>query len=276
MNCYEMKQQARRERLENASERASERARAAFARGDMSEAATGIPFGQPILVGHHSEGRHRRVIARADAAMRKGCAEHDLAKALKQKADAVGKGGISSDDPDAIKKLKAKIADAEKAQALMIAGNKALRKTLKKHDADTPEALAMLTELLDDEGAKHAASLMTPDFCGRRGFASYMTTNNNANIRRMKLRVEQLEKASRRETKETEFQGFTVIENADENRVQFIFEGKPSPEIRAIMKNNGFRWAPSQNAWQRQLTNSGIYSAKRAIKSIKGVNDEKI
>lgn len=32
----------------------------------------GIPAGQPILVGHHSEGRHRRDLARADNHMRKG------------------------------------------------------------------------------------------------------------------------------------------------------------------------------------------------------------
>jgi|SRR5450755_4721239 len=34
-----------------------------------------IPMGQPILVGHHSEGRHRRDLARADSHMRHGLEE---------------------------------------------------------------------------------------------------------------------------------------------------------------------------------------------------------
>lgn len=34
-----------------------------------------IPPGQPILVGHHSEGRHRRDLARADSHMRRGLEE---------------------------------------------------------------------------------------------------------------------------------------------------------------------------------------------------------
>ncbi|HAO14890.1 MAG TPA: hypothetical protein DDE71_04930, partial [Tenacibaculum sp.] len=40
-------------------------------RSDLSESATGIPFGQPILVGHHSEKRHRRTIEKAHRAMDK-------------------------------------------------------------------------------------------------------------------------------------------------------------------------------------------------------------
>ena len=27
----------------------------------------------------------------------------------------------------------------------------------------------------------------------------------------------------------------------------------------------GFRWAPSENAWQRQLNNAGIYAARRIL-----------
>lgn len=29
------------------------------------------------------------------------------------------------------------------------------------------------------------------------------------------------------------------------------------------MKSNGFKWAPSQGAWQRQLTKNAIYAAGR-------------
>ncbi|WP_143132963.1 DUF3560 domain-containing protein, partial [Brucella cytisi] len=75
MNAYEQKQENRRARLEAAAGRAEARAVFAYKRADMSEAATGIPFGQPILVGHHSEARHRRTIEKADRAMRASIAE---------------------------------------------------------------------------------------------------------------------------------------------------------------------------------------------------------
>lgn len=51
-------------------------------------------------------------------------------------------------------------------------------------------------------------------------------------------------------------------------RVQLVFDDKPVAEIRDIAKQWGFRWAPSQGAWQRQNTANGRYAAKQAIKAI--------
>lgn len=65
--------------------------------------------------------------------------------------------------------------------------------------------------------------------------------------------------------KVNEFPGFKVIENYDMDRVQFVFPDKPSAEERAMLKGAAFKWAPSQGAWQRQLTNNAIYAAKRII-----------
>jgi len=96
----------------------------------------------------------------------------------------------------------------------------------------------------------------------------YLTTNNNANIRRMKQRVEQLERNSNRETTEKEFDGFKIVENTEENRIQFIFDGKPPAEQRKVMKSNGFRWSPSNGAWQRHLNGNGRYAAKYAVKEL--------
>mgnify|MGYP000567974511 CR=1 FL=1 len=49
--------------------------------------------------------------------------------------------------------------------------------------------------------------------------------------------------------------------NEGENRLQLFFEEKPSEEQRRELKSNGFKWAPSQGAWQRQLTKNAIYAA---------------
>lgn len=50
--------------------------------------------------------------------------------------------------------------------------------------------------------------------------------------------------------------------NQEENRVQILFDGKPDANIRSELKHAGFRWAPSQGAWQRMLNHDGIYAAK--------------
>src|SRR5947207_1571026 len=71
--------------------------------------ADAIPFGQPILVGHHSEKRDRRFRARIDGKFRKGIALHKKAEDLKHRAASVGTAGISSDDPEAIEKLREKV-----------------------------------------------------------------------------------------------------------------------------------------------------------------------
>ena len=54
-----------------------------------------------------------------------------------------------------------------------------------------------------------------------------------------------------------------MVVNTDENRLQIIFDGKPDADLRAELKSEGFRWAPSQGAWQRQLTDNAFRAARR-------------
>jgi hypothetical protein len=76
--------------------------------------ASAIPFGQPILVGHHSEKWDRNYRRRIHNNYDKGFQELDKADYYRQKAEAVdNNNAISSDDPDAIKKLKAKLEKLE-------------------------------------------------------------------------------------------------------------------------------------------------------------------
>ena len=55
--------------------------------------------------------------------------------------------------------------------------------------------------------------------------------------------------------------------------MQLLFDEKPSDEQRATLKANGFRWAPSDKAWQRQLNQNAFYAANR-IDFIKPENGE--
>lgn len=58
-----------------------------FERADLREEKSGIPLGQPILVGHHSERRHRRVIEQAHNAMDKAVEFNKKAAEHQNKAD---------------------------------------------------------------------------------------------------------------------------------------------------------------------------------------------
>lgn len=66
---------------------AEKRSNDAYKKADLSESATGIVFGQPILVGHHSEGRHRKTLERADNAMRKSIEESGKAEDYERRAN---------------------------------------------------------------------------------------------------------------------------------------------------------------------------------------------
>src|SRR5688500_20121050 len=104
MNNYEAKQQARRERY---AELAAKKQAESDALADRSlSLASVIPMGQPILIGHHSEKRHRNHLKRIDATMGRAVEAAGTADHYAQKAAAAGSGGISSDDPEAVVKLR--------------------------------------------------------------------------------------------------------------------------------------------------------------------------
>lgn len=69
--------------------------------------------------------------------------------------------------------------------------------------------------------------------------------------------------------KEEEIEGVKIIHNTDLDRLQLLFNGKPTPETISLLKKNAFRWSPRQGAWQRQLTPNAIYAANKVLETIK-------
>lgn len=102
-------------------------------------------------------------------------------------------------------------------------------------------------------------------------YGSYTLSNSLANLRTAEKRLEELKKAKETPTAAADDlkNGFCkVIRNTDIMRLQLVFSGKPDDETRNILKSNGFKWAPSQKAWQRQLNNNAVYAAKRVFSSL--------
>lgn len=202
-----------------------------------------------------------RAKEKQNAARDRNMEEYNEIRGLLDKMKSVGHGGIQSDDPNAIEKLREKICNAEVMQEHMKIVNAYYRKhkTLEGCDA------------LNDKEIREITASMARDWrTDPSPFASYELTNNNANIRRMRERLEQLEKEKNTETKEHDINGIRVVENTEAMRIQLFFPGKPDDATRTLLKSNGFLWAPSVGAWQRQLTSNGRYACKMVLKQIAG------
>lgn len=194
-----------------------------------------------------------------NAASDRNLAEFNEIQGILKKIENIrcGKEIIKSGDEDAVEKLEKKLKELKEAQDKMKAANKAIRMK------DTEKGEGKLKELGFSE--EQIKELRKPDFCGRIGFPSYALQNNNANIHRVEGRLARLKETKENGTRETGNRFFKVVRNTELMRLQIIFEGKPKPEVREILKNNGFRWAPSQSAWQRHLNGNSEYALKKVI-----------
>lgn len=119
-------------------------------------------------------------------------------------------------------------------------------------DALGPENFEKYTALPLNKAA--AKALFIKNCFGGIGFESYQLKNNNANIRRVKQRIAELEAQADDETTEQEKYGVKIVDNVDENRIQLFFPGKPSQTTRTALKRNGFRWSRYNVCWQAYRT----------------------
>lgn len=178
---------------------------------------------------------------------------------------------VKSDDPEVLDFLRAKLAGLEEAHALMVSANAYYRKnkTLEGFEGIPADTMAWITRpgVYLPGGRNGDGSPLA--FYGKP-FPTYELTNSNANIKRVKQRIETLEAVKASKSIEEEHDGYTYREDAEAMRVQLRFDGKPDDETRALLKRNGFRWAPSQGVWQRQLNDNGKYAAHRVMEVLDG------
>lgn len=231
MNTYEQKIETKRERYQELAEKAQTESNDAYKQ--HKKIANLIPFGQPILVGHHSERGHRSALKKINNLMGKSIELQDKAEYYERKAEGYGKHGISSDDPEALTKLKEKLAKQQEEHKAMIDHNKKARKT------------------------------------GGEICPAYMLSNSNGRMKATKQRIKQLEaKATRQPIEPIKGSGWTLTESLEENRFMFTFDSIPEPETRKILKGRGFKWSPTRNAWVRMITANGRYATKQIIKEL--------
>ncbi len=249
---YEEHREARIERLESRAVAAQAKSTATY------EAAHSImkhiPPGQPILVGHHSERHHRRDLDRIDNNMRMSVEADEKACYYAARAEAAANNtAISSDDPEAVEKLQAKLERLQAGQTMM----KAINAYYRKHKTldDCPELTPELRQRIEN-------SWSMGWYVGIP-FPPYALSNNNAEINRIKKRLKALRRVDEMEHTEIEFDGGVIVTNEDINRVQIIFDSKPDEAMRRELKSWRFRWSPREGAWQAQRTPVYLHRAKR-------------
>lgn len=238
---YQDRREERADRLEQRA--AAAEAASAAAYKTAHDIGHNIPMGQPILVGHHSEAHHRRDLDKIDRNMHKSVAESEKASYYQGRAEAARSNKtISSDDPDAVQKLTDKLTKMQAAQDR----DKAMNAHYRKH-----KTMKGFDGISDDHAARADAQLAeqdaSPYSTGRHlPVPSYILSNRNAEMNRLKKRLSQLQKVDEMGHVEIPFDGGVLLTNEDVNRVQILFDDKPDDDTRAVLKSNGFRWSPAR------------------------------
>ena len=190
--------------------------------------------------------------------------EYKTIEAILDKIKSIGTGPVDLTDPHARELLNDQLQKLQKK----LEDDKALNAYYRKHKSFegfpgiNPETAAKLSaDFADTRQRCPWIDKPIPD---------YELTSLRGKIKRVQARIAELDKLQQAQAEPdpaTDYDGFQLIRNAAENRLQIIFDEIPDPDMREKLKSNGFRWSPRNKAWQRQLTEN----AERAARSILGI-----
>lgn len=166
---------------------------------------------------------------------------------------------IMSGDDDAIERLEKRIEYCAEMQRIMKEGNKIIRSKKLTHEEK-------VTELMKFKVKESAArNWLEPDDCGHYGFPPEFIRSNNAELRRLRKRLAELQpikEAAIEHYGDLYEDGVSVEDNPPENRVRIFFIGKPDDATIKDLKEHGFRWSPTKECWQ---TYRNVHSITKAM-----------
>ena len=194
--------------------------------------------------------------------------EYQQIEAILDKIKGIGTGPVDLADPHARQILTSQLTAYEKELEDCKAANAYYRKH--KTLDGCPGIRVKDLDWLTRSGVFNAGANGTPLELYGCPFPAYHLQSVRGYIKRVQARLAELDKleaARANPDPATDYDGFQLIRNAAENRLQIIFDEIPGPDMREKLKSNGFRWSPRNQAWQRQLTDN----AERVAKSILGI-----
>jgi hypothetical protein len=224
----------REEWAEKARARSAARFTAAHTLADQ------IPLGQPILVGHHSEGRARRDAERIHTNLGAGVAEGKLAEHHDSKAAGLAgqlDRSVFSDDADAIEQLTARIAEREAECERVKALNVAIRREMR---AGLAEGWLDRIGATEAERAAISANVRT-HWKHEPVFPAYVLANLRGRIAADRERIKAIEARRARVAGAEEAPGGVLVEG--DAYVRVTFAEKPTRKELDALKAAGFRWS---------------------------------
>lgn len=238
----------RRERLERKAERREE-----WAQGRAQKATGLLKQNEPYRgdVAFNTQPGHIPERARAIRRSEKAAEHTEMARHHESKARGLAdqlERTIFDDDPDAIEQLTARVEERERTHAHMKAVNAAIRKARKMQPDAEPAALLLVLVndgvVSDGEATELARNFARFSYQGL-GFPSYALTNNSANIRRDRQRIEAI-KRQRVQAEETEQAGGVYIIKHTPEYCSVQFAEKPDRSVINALKAAGFHWSKTR------------------------------
>ena len=206
--------------------------------------------------GNFNMRKHNRQMSREDSLWE----EYRQIEAILDKIRSVGTGPVDLADPHAREMLTERL----NSQRQMLEDAKAAnayyrkRKTLEGCPGFTSEQAANLTDPNSFDIRVHGSP-----------FPAYELASIRGKIERTEQRLAELDRREQQAAQPqtgTVFDGGQIVRNIDLNRLQILFDAIPDADTRAALKQNGFRWSPKNQAWQRQLTDNAERAARQVLR----------
>lgn len=212
--------------------------------------------------GNFNMRKHNRQMSREDSLWE----EYRQIEAILDKIRSVGTGPVDLADPHAREMLTEHL----NSQRQMLEDAKTANAYYRKHK--TLEGCPGLSK-------KNRAWLTRPGvFASGDGspisqygspFPAYQLASIRGKIERTEQRLAELDRREQQAAEPqtgTAFDGGQIVRNIDLNRLQILFDAIPDADTRAALKQNGFRWSPKNQAWQRQLTDNAERAARQVLR----------
>ncbi|MGW8169653.1 MAG: ADP-ribosyltransferase-containing protein [Sulfurovaceae bacterium] len=178
----------------------------------------------------------------------------------KIKSILVDSGVITLNTDDDFAKLIARRDATQKLQEQMKEVNRRIKK----------EGYENITNILNEVGM--SAEVASKNYIEEGGFPHFRLTNNNAKLKSDNEKIAAYNKKKEIKDKggipDWFYTGVTVHHNFDNNRIQLIFDERPSKEEITMLKKKAFKWSPKESAWQRQLTGNAQYAVRDLMKEM--------
>ena len=192
--------------------------------------------------------------------------EYDEIKAILNKIEAVGTGAVDLSDPHAREMLTERL----NSQRQMLEDAKTANAYYRKHKTlEGCPGLSEKTRAWLTRPGVFASGDGSPISMYGSPFPAYELASIRGKIERTEQRLAELDRREQQAAEPqtgTAFDGGEIVRNLEADRLQILFDEKPDEETRAALKQNGFRWSPKNQAWQRQLTDNAERAARQVLR----------